>query len=315
MLKNLNNKIFVKELQLQFNNYISDILGNVNVSFNSISTPESYENNSLIWLNASNFNKYSKEDIEKINATVILTDDTIEMKGFDLQNKCILLSPKSRLLFVKILDNVFPFNPPKGIHSSVIIGDNVKIGKNPSIGPYTIIEDNVKIGDNIYIEGQVYISSNVNIGNNVMIQANTKIGSRALNYSKDLNNELLRFPSLGEVIIDDYVDIGSNVSIVQSGMSKSFIGKYSKINSNSFLGSSVKMGNYNYLSAAVTLCGSVIIGSDNFVGAGSVIRNKVTLGNNNTIGAGAVVVKTIGDNLVLVGNPASNLEKSSGVKI
>jgi UDP-3-O-[3-hydroxymyristoyl] glucosamine N-acyltransferase len=316
MNKLLNNSFNASLLLNEFAEYISYQNGNKNIIVNSISTFDEIKPNSVVWINYNIIIQMSKQELNSLPSCVIITeDDNDENFLFDEDKYLIIFSKKPRLLFVNILNKFFLTKRDIGIHPTSIIGKNVKIGINAYIGPFCIIEDNVVIGNNFYLEGQDYICSNVKIGNNVIIQSNTKIGSMALNYTKDFNDELIRFPSLGQVIIEDNVDIGSNVSIIQSGFSNTIIGEQSKINGNSFIGSSVVIGKNNYISAAVIICGSVVIGDNNFIGAGSIIRNKMKLGNENTIGAGAVVVSSFGDNNVLIGNPAKSNNKSKGIKL
>lgn len=302
--------VSVKQIQEDFGAYIMDILGNqdrVCMNFSSIENPMP---NSLIWTT----NKYIDERNLEINDFGVLLIDSLNSDS-SLKDGTVVICNNPRLLFAKIIDKYFTGTIIREIHPSAIISPKAIIHNNVLIGPYCIVEDFVEIGSGCIIESNVHIYTNTKIGENVIIQSGAKIGTEVMSFVSDIDNSFVRFPTKGNVVIEENVEIGANVIIVRSAMDSTRIGSETKVNSGSYIGSSVQIGVKNYIAALVIINGSVKLGNDNFLGAGAVIKNKMIIGNNNTIGAGAVVVKDIDNRKVYTGNPAEKNDNAKRLKI
>ena len=179
---------------------------------------------------------------------------------------------------------------------------NVKIGKNVNIGHNVVIKENCIIGDNVNIGSNVIISNSL-IKNNVNICDGTIIGKKGFGF-KILNNQILRIPHIGKVIINEGVEIGSNCTIDRGSVSDTIIGKYTFLDNQIQIAHNVKIGDYCMLAAQVGISGSTIIGDHVSIGGQSGIAGHLKIGNNVKIGGKSGVVKNVDDNKTVMGYPA-----------
>ena len=303
--------IYIQDVINIFNENIDSVIGSKNNFFNSFSTLENPLSHSLIWVNPQNISQIERI-ISQVKTCVIITEKTPLCVISD--SATVLIVNKSKLFFIQLLNTYFIKTHPNGIHPTAVIDSEAQLGNNVYIGPHCVI-GKCNIGDNCILEGNNYVYDNVIMGNNIILQAGAIIGAKGMSLSRNVNNELIGFPSLGKVIIEDDVEVGSNSCIDCAVLESTVIGKGTKINNLCFIGNSVKLGTHNFLASGVNINGSVHIGNNNFIGSGATIRNKISIGNNNTIGAGAVVVKNIDNNSTWIGNPAKKTEQSKGIQL
>jgi UDP-3-O-[3-hydroxymyristoyl] glucosamine N-acyltransferase len=263
-----------------------------------------------------------KKASEKADGVVIVSEksDCSNIKSRIKVENVRLSYAKAAKLFRPI-----PYYKP-GIAESAEIKENVKIGKNVSINSNTYIGRNCKIGDNVVIAPGVTISENVSIGKNtivhpnvviesesvigkdVIIEAQTVIGSEGYGYVST-ENKHYHIPQLGNVIIEDEVEIGSNVSIDRGTQTATVVGAGTKIDNLVQIAHNVKVGKNCLIVAQCGIAGSTIIG-DNVIIAGSVgIIDHVKIGDNVKIGAASVVTSDIPEDSFYLGNPAQDRMK------
>lgn len=200
-------------------------------------------------------------------------------------NDCII-SVRDAKFAIALLGNVFFVEENIGIHKTAIIEDGAIIGDGCSIGPYVIIHKNSRIG------------------NNVSIGSGSVIGGNGFGFVRNRNNDWLRFPQLGNVIIENRVEIGANCTIDRGALSNTVIGYDVKINSSVHIAHNVKVGDHTIITANVNISGSAIIGDNVWIGPGVTIRDHVRIGDDAYIGIGSNVVKNIPGREVWCGNPA-----------
>jgi len=290
----------INNLLFDFGDAIKKIIGDKDTIFNNFCSINSPKEKAITWISK----KYHNDSIcsfYNLPPSVFILEEDL---GFsENKGKAFIIADNPKLFFISVLKKYFEKKYEYQIHSSAIISMEAIIAKNVYIGPNCII-GNCIIGSGAVIEGNNFIYDNVSIGENTIIQAGAIIGSKGMSLARDKFGILYDFPSLGKIIIEDNVEIGSNTVIDKAVIDDTIIGKGTKINSSSFIGNTVHIGENNYISVCVNINGSVKIGNCNFIGSGSSIRNKLIIGNNNTIGAGAVVVKNVGNNETIFGNPA-----------
>lgn len=122
-------------------------------------------------------------------------------------------------------------------------------------------------------------------------------------------NKIFNFPNLihPNVYLSPTVIIGKgnylyNQVIINSDVK---IGDFNIINTRSLIEHDCQIGQNNLICPNVVICGTVIIGNNNFIGANSTFRNAIQLGSNNLIGCGTNIIKSFGNDLKIIGNPAS----------
>lgn len=171
--------------------------------------------------------------------------------------------------------SVFPFS---------YVSDNVTIGNGTIIYPFVFIGENTVIGQQCVICPHVTLSDSVKIGNNVIINSGSVIGSDGFGYVFD-EGRYHKIPQVGGVIIEDDVEIGSNVSIDRATLGNTIIGKGTKIDNLVQIAHNVKIGNNSVIVAQVGIAGSTEIG-DYVTLAGQVgISDHAHIDSGTIIGA------------------------------
>lgn len=265
--------------------------------------------------------------LEKTNASAIITSKDIKSAS-----KPIIRTDNPSLAFAKVVSLAKPSEIilPKGIHTTAVLGKNVKLGKDVAIGPYVVVEDDVSIQDNTVIYGGCYIGHNsaigantiiypnvsirerVLIGNKVRIQSGTVIGSDGFGFVT-VEGVHHRIPQIGTVVIEDDVEIGSNVSIDRARFDKTVIGQGTKIDNLVHIAHNVTIGKNCFIVAQVGISGSTSLGN-NVILAGQVgLVGHIKVGDNAVVMAQSGVNKSIPENTMMWGYPAKPVEVSRRV--
>jgi UDP-3-O-[3-hydroxymyristoyl] glucosamine N-acyltransferase len=188
---------------------------------------------------------------------------------------------------------------------NVLIGKNASIGSNCMIGHNTIIEKNVIIGDNCFI-GSNTIVRNTLIKNNVKILDNCVIGKHGFGFFP-INNQNLRYPHMGIVLIEDNCEIGCGSTIDRGSMSNTIIGKNTYLDNQIHIAHNVRIGENSIIAGQVGIAGSSVIGNNVKIGGQAGISGHLKIGNNVDIAGGSGVIKDIPDNSKVMGYPAKNI--------
>ncbi|MDN5211986.1 UDP-3-O-(3-hydroxymyristoyl)glucosamine N-acyltransferase [Fulvivirgaceae bacterium BMA12] len=184
------------------------------------------------------------------------------------------------------------------------IGNNVTIGNNVKIYPHAHIGDNSVIGNNTVIHSGVKVYANTKIGNYCVIHAGCVIGSDGFGFAPQDDGSYKTIPQLGNVIIEDHVDIGANTVIDCSTLNSTIIGRGAKLDNLIQIAHNVEVGKNTVIAAQTGVSGSSKIGS-NCVIAGQVgIVGHLEIGNNVKIGAQSGIAKSLKDNKIVSGAPA-----------
>lgn len=239
----------------------------------------------------------------QLNGVAVIT--TFENYHIDDFVNGYLITDSPRKLFVlamNILNKEIGFSLYKlepVIHSSVRLGDNV------------IIEKGCIVGENTIIEANVVLHSGTKIGKNCRIRANSCIGGDGFGFERLASGELLRFPHLGGVEIQDNVEIGSLNSIARGTLSDTVIGLGVKTDNLVHIAHNCIIGKNSIITACAELSGGVILGESVWVGPNASIIQKISIGSNSLIGIGAVVTKNVPDNCVFAGHPAKKIRDNN----
>jgi UDP-3-O-[3-hydroxymyristoyl] glucosamine N-acyltransferase len=217
--------------------------------------------------------------------------------------------------------------PVPGIHPTAILGRQVKIGANVSIGPYVVIEDNTEIGDNTVVaagckiglnalvgqrcrlDPNVFVYHHCRLGNNVIIQANSTIGSTGFGYYF-IDGAHRLVPHNGIVVIEDFVEIGANSCVDRAKFGETRIGAGTKIDNLVQIAHNVIIGKCCLIVSQVGIAGSTKIG-DGVVFAGqSGATDNIEVGDGAIVGARGCVLKSIGPGMQVFGSPAIELKEA-----
>jgi len=262
--------------------------------------------NTLSWM------RDQKIDWSKIESVVIICSRSLEPPN----NTGILFIPvqNPRLAFAKVLERFGVENEDPVISPTAKIGKNVTIGGSVSIGHYSVIGDHVSIGAYTIIHPNVSIYDHVSIGERCRIHSGTVIGSDGFGYEKDEDGILIKVPHIGGVVIEEDVEIGSNVSIDRGTIGNTLIQKNTKIDNLCHIAHNVNIGRNTTIIALSMIAGSVVIEDNCWVAPCSAIREGLVVGKESLIGLGAVVVKKVERGDVVVGVPAKSIKKKDRSK-
>ncbi|WP_281336035.1 UDP-3-O-(3-hydroxymyristoyl)glucosamine N-acyltransferase [Flavobacterium eburneipallidum] len=187
--------------------------------------------------------------------------------------------------------------------SFTYIGENVVIGNDVKIYPNSFIGDNVVLGNNVTIFAGVKIHSDTIIGNNCFIYSGVVIGADGFGFAPNPDGTYSKIPQIGNVIIEDNVDIGANTTIDRATMGSTIIRKGVKLDNQIQIGHNVEIGENTVIAAQTGIAGSTKIGSNGMIGGQVGIVGHLTIGNNVRIQAQSGVARNIKDNETLQGSP------------
>jgi UDP-3-O-[3-hydroxymyristoyl] glucosamine N-acyltransferase len=194
------------------------------------------------------------------------------------------------------------------------IGKNVKIGDKVVIYPNVFLGDNVKIGSNTILHPGVVIYQGCLVGENCIIHSGTVVGSDGFGFAPDENGIFKKIPQIGNVIIENNVEIGSNCSIDRATMGSTIIREGVKIDNLCQIAHNVEIGENCAFAAQVGIAGSSKIGKRVMIGGQAGINGHLSIANDTKIAGKSGVAKTVKEAITLMGTPAiplNDFKKSS----
>jgi len=250
-------------------------------------------------------------------ATAIIAE-----KRFSSSKKILIQVPNARVAFAKALVLFFPEQKfAAGIHPTAVIAKSAQVDPSAHIGPHCTVGERVKIGarsvlqagnfvgDDSQLGEEVNLFPNVTIyprtqiGNRVRIHANSVIGSDGYGYVQD-GGIHRKVPQIGNTVIGDDVEIGSNVSIDRGALGPTVIGKGTKIDNLVQIAHNVEIGEHCLIVAQVGIAGSAKIGNFTVLAGQAGIGGHLKIGDHVTVAAQAGVMKNIPDGERWLGAPA-----------
>ena len=191
------------------------------------------------------------------------------------------------------------------------IGEKVSIGNNSKIFPGAYIAENVSIGINTTIHAGVKIYEDCLIGNDVIIHAGTVIGSDGFGFAPQPDGSYQKVPQIGNVIIEDQVEIGANTTIDRATMGSTIIKKGVKLDNLIQIAHNVEIGSQTVIAAQTGISGSTKLGQKIMIGGQAGIAGHLTIANGVKIAGGAGVTKNLdGEGKSYAGFPAEDAKQS-----
>ena len=295
------------------------IIGDSNLEILGVSNLREAKKGELSFLYMSSYS----ESLKSTQASAVLIPPTFEKLNADLT---YIEVDKPNIAFQQIINtflkpefNLSGIHESANVHSSagiekdvalgmnVVIEANSKIGSGSKIYHNTVIMENCSLGENVLIFPNVTIRENTVIGNNVIIHSGTVIGSDGFGYSPDEKGVYHKIPQIGNVVLEDNVEIGSNVSIDRAAVGSTIIHKGVKLDNLVQIAHNVKVGENTVMSAQTGISGSTTIGK-NCIFAGQVgLVGHVEIADNVIIGAQSGVSKGIKNAGTYFGSPAKEI--------
>lgn len=186
------------------------------------------------------------------------------------------------------------------------LGDNVKIGNNVKIYPNAYVGDNVVIGDNCVLFSGAKVYSDCLIGDSVYIHSGAIVGADGFGFTPNEKGEYSKVPQTGNVIIEDYVDIGAGTTIDRATLGSTVIREGVKLDNQIQIAHNVEIGAHTAIAAQTGIAGSTKIGKHCLIGGQVGIVGHITIGDRVRIQAQSGIGRNIKDDEVLQGSPALN---------
>lgn len=185
------------------------------------------------------------------------------------------------------------------------IGEHVSIGNNVKIYPNAFLGHNVTIADNSIIHPGVRIYHDCVIGKNVTIHAGTVIGSDGFGFAPQADGTYKKVPQIGNVVIEDNVEIGANAAIDRATMGSTLIKEGAKLDNLIQIAHNVEVGNNTAIAAQAGVSGSTKIGNNVMIGGQAGIVGHIQIADGSRINAQSGVSKSIKvPNSTVTGSPA-----------
>lgn len=239
-----------------------------------------------------------------------------------------------RLAVVKLLH---AFNqrtkPPKGRSWRSSVGRGSKLGKRIYMGPYAVvgrhcrigndvkiypnvtIGDNVTVGDGTILYSGVKVYEGVEIGRNCILHAGCVVGSDGFGFAPDQEGNWIKVDQIGNVVIEDNVEIGANTCIDRAAMKSTVIHEGVKIDNLCQIAHNVVVGRRTALASQVGIAGSSKVGERCVIAGQAGLVGHISVGDRVTIGAQSGVTHSVGSDLQIFGSPAMEATKRRKVEV
>ncbi len=294
-----------------------DIVGNPDVEVSKLSKIEEGTKGSLTFLANPKYTQF----IYNTKASIIIVNKDFNPEN-DLDITLIKVNDAYKS-FSKLLEyyNEVKMNKA-GIEEPSFISDSASYGEHIYIGAFSYIGDNVTIGNNVKIYPNSYIGDNVEIGNNVLVFSGAKIyseciignhcvinsgaiiGADGFGFTPNDEGAYNKVPQTGNVILEDYVDIGAATTIDRATLGSTIIRRGVKLDNQIQIAHNVEIGKNTVIAAQTGIAGSTKIGENCQIGGQVGIVGHLTIGNNVKIQAQSGIGRNVKDNEVLQGSPA-----------
>ncbi len=293
-----------------------EIIGDPNISIKEFAKIEEAKKGNLTFLANPKYLKY----LDSTEASIVLISREL-LPSKKVKPTLIVVDDAYKALAVLLEFYQKMSHTRKGKEKNAFIHKTAKIGEDVYVGAFAYISENVLIGDRVQIYPHVYIGENVvigegtviypgvkiyndtKIGKNCIIHAGTVIGSDGFGFVPQEDGTFKKIAQIGNVIIEDDVEIGANCTIDRATMGSTILRKGVKLDNLIQVAHNVEIGENTALAAQVGIAGSTKIGKNNMVGGQAGFAGHLKVGNNVKIGAKTGVTKDIKDNQTIIGQP------------
>ena len=315
MPQKLSNMEFSAEMSAGL--LAGDVVGDGNASIYTVSSIEGGKKGGLAYLSNPKFEQF----LYTTECSVVLVERNFEPKQpvkatlikVDNVNACVL----------RLLEMYNAMKPQKrGISKLASISENATIGKDCYIGDFAVIEAGAVIGDGAKIYPQCYVGDNVkigaktmlypgvkiyegcSIGANCILHAGVVIGADGFGFAPNAEGGFDKIPQLGNVIIEDNVEIGANTCVDRAKTDSTIIHKGVKLDNLIQIGHNVEIGENTVSSSQTGIAGTTKVGSNCFIAGQVGIADHIVVGNRVKIGAQSGIDKNVPDGEIRFGSPA-----------
>jgi UDP-3-O-[3-hydroxymyristoyl] glucosamine N-acyltransferase len=281
-----------------------EVLGDSSITITGFASTDTAKAGDLTF--AENEDYFSRAENSAASAILVSS-------GFESARKVLIRVTNARVAFAKVLQLFFPEpESPPAIDPTARIAPTARVDPSAHIGAFSVVGERVRIGPRSVLEGSNHVGADcvlgeevhlfpnavlyprTQIGNRVRIHAGAVVGSDGFGYVFDQGRHL-KVPQIGNVIIQDDVEIGANATIDRAALGSTVIGKGTKIDNLVQIGHNVTLGEHCILCGQVGIAGSTKVG--NYVTmAGQVgVAGHLKIGNQATLGAQSGLMNDVPD--------------------
>lgn len=294
-----------------------EVVGNDNVVVNTLCKIEEGIEKGMSFLSNPKYEHYiydtkasvvivnkSFEPEKEIKTTIIKVDDAYACfaKVLDIYNEYML--NKEGVSSLSFISKTSTIEGEPYIGEFAFIGENVKIGQGAKIYPHVYIGDNVQIGDNVTFFSGAKVYHSCVIGNNCSINSGAVIGADGFGFAPLADGSFKKIAQIGNVILEDNVDIGANTTIDRATMGSTIIKKGVKLDNLIQIAHNVIIDENTVMAAQAGVSGTTKIGKNCFIGGQVGFAGHITIGDNVKIGAQSGIMSNIEDNASVLGSPS-----------
>ncbi len=282
------------------------VVGNPDATINNVSKIEEGKPGTISFLSNPKYTKY----IYETNASIVLVNKSFEPEK---EITATLIKVEDAYVAVAKLMQMYVESMPRktGVEQPSFISDSASIGDFPYIGAFAYIGDNVKIGNNVSVYPNAYIGDNVTVGDNTIIYSGVKIyqgckvgsrcvlhagsvvGSDGFGFAPGENGEYTKIPQLGNVILEDDVEVGANTTIDRATMGSTIIHKGVKLDNLVQIAHNVEVGDNTVIAAITGIAGSSKVGKNCMFGGHAGVAGHLNVADGTKLGAFTGVSKNI----------------------
>jgi UDP-3-O-[3-hydroxymyristoyl] glucosamine N-acyltransferase len=294
-----------------------EIEGNPNEEVNNLAKIEEGKPKTLTFLSNPKYTQF----LYTTNASIVIVDKNLVLEKPITSTLIRVEDPYKSFSTLLEFYNQVKMNK-KGIENPVFISESAKYGEDIYIGAFTYLGENVSIGNNVKIYPNVYIGDNVEIGDNTTIFAGVKVysetvigencnihagcvlGSDGFGFAPSNDDKYSKIPQIGNVIIEDNVEIGAATTIDRATLGSTIIRKGVKLDNQIQVAHNVEVGENTVIAAQSGIAGSSKIGKNCMIGGQVGIVGHLNIGDNVKIAAQSGIISDIEESSVVQGSPA-----------
>ncbi|MEI8114791.1 MAG: UDP-3-O-(3-hydroxymyristoyl)glucosamine N-acyltransferase [Bacteroidia bacterium] len=300
--------------------------GDANVSVSDVAKIEEGRPGTLTFLSNPKYNKY----VYETEASIVIVNQDIELEA--PVKATLIRVPDAYKAFASLLElvqqakgNKIGIENPSFIDASATIGKDVYIGafayigKNVKVGnyvkvyPHTYVGDNSTIGDDSILFSGVKIYEDTRIGQACILHAGAVVGADGFGFAPKDDGTYQKIPQVGNVILEDLVEIGANTTIDCATMGSTIIRKGTKIDNLVQIAHNVEIGENTVMAALTGIAGSAKIGNNCRFGGQVGVVGHITIGDHVNVGAMAGVSSSIKSNNTVLLAPAMDIARAAKV--
>ncbi len=270
--------------------------------------------------------KYTSFIYETKASIAIVSNDFIAEKALP-QGLTLIRVADAYGSFAKLLEAYNNLTKkPAGVHPTAVIAEGANIGEGVYVGPHVVVSDGVLVGEGTILNAGTYLAENVVIGAKTEIFAGVKvyrdckigshctihsgvvIGGDGFGFSPNSENNYSKVPQIGNVIIEDHVEVGANTTIDRATLGSTIIRKGVKLDNLIQVAHNVEIGENTVIAAQTGIAGSTRIGKNCMIGGQVGIVGHISIADGTKIAAQSGIGQTISEpNTIVQGSPAFSI--------